>query len=478
MEITAFLDIEKKYKLYEDTIEGIHYWNYSRFGIWHNYILKQNLELGTAQNQYQRSGIDKFKNYAELFWNSASLGFGKITQKDVCIINHPRKILIDGKYECVYTDKLAQKLSNCITLERPYQMQHLKPQLLENTQYLDILSVEKMVYYKWFTLACKNKYKSMLQVIERKIEVPLKEIQERYKIQLDIGYIVRYIAEQIVFYKASIKTVKKIVKNVKPKVLLEVVSYSLDCMMFTEVCKKTDIPVIELQHGILTNHMAYNLNTDKKVEQIPDKILLFSDYWKKHMCWPGPKENMISVGYPYFERQVKATKIIEEFKDKKNIIFISQGTIGKKLSKLARELAEKMDGEKYRILYKLHPGEYAIWQEQYPELKHNNIVILYDNKYALYDCFASSTAQVGVYSTALYEGLGFGLSTYIYEMDIAKNMRDLCQSGYAKYVKDAEELCSYMEQENIRKVEEDFWKSEALEHMTSVVLKEIENSRQ
>ena len=393
--------------------------------------------------------------------------------KDICVINHPRKVLNDGYYECIYTDELVKKLSDSIVLERPYQMQHLEPSGIKEVQKLDILTFERMVYYRLYTIVFKKRYTNLVKKITERICRPLLEIGERYGIDINHTKIVKYIADQIIYYKANHKTVEKIIKAIKPKIFLEVVAYSFECMLFTEVCKKNKIPVIELQHGILTNHIAYNLDTQEAVDQIPDKILLFSDFWKQHMKWPGGEQSMVSAGYPYFEKKVKAAKKIKEFEDKKNIIFISQGTIGKKLCKLARMLAGKIDGHKYRILYKLHPGEYAIFREQYPELEHENIVVLQDNTYGLYDCFISSMAQVGVYSTAIYEGLGFGLATYIYQIEMAENMLDLCHAGYAKYVKDSNQLYSYIEEPARTNQGENFWKENAMETMLSVVLNEI-----
>ena len=41
-------------------------------------------------------------------------------------------------------------------------------------------------------------------------------------------------------------------------------------------------------------------------------------------------------------------------------------TIGRELSKLAVELSGKIQGTDYKIIYKLHPGEYQDWKNRYP----------------------------------------------------------------------------------------------------------------
>lgn len=34
LKLEHFLEVEKKYNLYQDTIDGIHYWTYARYDMW------------------------------------------------------------------------------------------------------------------------------------------------------------------------------------------------------------------------------------------------------------------------------------------------------------------------------------------------------------------------------------------------------------------------------------------------------------
>ena len=153
-------------------------------------------------------------------------------------------------------------------------------------------------------------------------------------------------------------------------------------------------------------------------------------------------------------------------------IFISQGTIGSKLSELAWELSKIIDGEKYRIFFKLHPGEFSVAAERYRDLYKTDVVVISDDRYSLYDYFATSSVQVGVYSTAVFEGLGFGLDTYIYKIEMSGNMKELVDAGYVKYVKDSLELKNNIKISKFESnTQENFWVFNSIGRMKSEIKK-------
>lgn len=125
-------------------------------------------------------------------------------------------------------------------------------------------------------------------------------------------------------------------------------------------------------------------------------------------------------------------------------MFLSQGPIGKRLSNLAIDLAKKLNKDEYRILYKLHPGKKERYKEEYKKLEQYGILVIYKDEDVLYELFANSEVQIGVYTTAVYEGLGFGLDTYIYKIELSEAMDELCNLGYARYVNDGDELYKHI----------------------------------
>ena len=161
---------------------------------------------------------------------------------------------------------------------------------------------------------------------------------------------------------------------------------------------------------------------------------------------------------------------IAENKDKetnqKQILFISQGVIGKYLSKLAYELADNLnqnemeedDNEDYTFIYKLHPGEYGTWRENYDYLtkaidEFDNFTVIDKSEPPLYELFAKSNYQIGAFSTAIYEGLAFNCKTFIIDVPGVEYLDDLINKNIVKKVKSSEELINYLKEDEDNEID-------------------------
>ena len=218
--------------------------------------------------------------------------------------------------------------------------------------------------------------------------------------------------------------------QMKPKIVVEVVSYNSKCMVINEICKELGILTIELQHGwIGRDHVAYNYAPGSVVKQFPDKIYLFGEYYKTKASFPISQDNLIITGFPYYERELQKYKERRRKDTRYTILFLSQGSYAKSLPQLAVDLRKVTDENHVRILYKLHPIEYHNWQQTSPLLLEKGIEVIGAKDMPLYECFANSDVQIGAYSTAIYEGLGFGLRTIIVEKNSGDFFRDLIDAG-------------------------------------------------
>jgi hypothetical protein len=190
-----------------------------------------------------------------------------------------------------------------------------------------------------------------------------------------------------------------------------VVSYGKET--FIEVCKERDIPVIELQHGIISQyHYGYSFPGFRTKQAFPDHLFTFGEFGHFDAEFPLDDSRLHPIGFPHLEQNYN-----ERSGDLRGdrVLFLSGGSYGKRMSELAVALSER-EGCSYNITYKLHPGEYDRWRQEYPWLKAADVEVIGGNGRPLYDLFAESSAQVGVYSTAIYEGLAFGLDTYVLDL--------------------------------------------------------------
>lgn len=466
MDINRFLEIEKKHSLNQLTCRGVYYWNFCRFGIWNYDICSEKLELQEAHNK-QKMTLPKIKN---LFFTYVK-GFKIKKSYEILVLNHQRRIFDGQKYECIYTDDIIDDKYNALFLEAPFQFSHLKPAKSKNIAYTDCIIVNSEFYVRWYKKFHKKDYHIIFDSIKKDVEKAINDMQQSFGWSKSEEEIVRKLTDTVIRCNYEKKRYEKILEKVSPKLIVEVVHYGRMPMLINELAKSMNIPTIEFQHGTMyREHAAYQYNLDQNIPQLPDYLFAFSEFWKNNISVPIPDNNIVVTGFPNFEKKMLKYKGYERSDDRKTLLFLSQGTIGKYLSKLACEVANKLSNEQFRIIYKLHPSEYSTWREELPDLINSGIEVIDSRNVDLYELFAQSDIQIGAYSTAVFEGMGFGVSTYIYNVGHYDIMLPLIEQGYAKLISSAEELVSSIFQDENETVDGSlFWKMNAKENMQNEI---------
>lgn len=471
MNIKRFLDIEQKYDLYHQSVDGVQYWTYARFSIWNYHICLNQLGLGESHKKKKNSMGKMLQLLTGLAYNSVFKR--KIPEKnvDLLFLNHERKIQNNQYYECAYTEKLSEYYSKSVTLEKPYEYRHFTPSKTNNLMYADYIAVRANLYFKISKLLKTREYKRLYSLIKEQMKRPLEEIKSAYSWTEDIHGIYDVLVEKIMLYKASYKAYEKLINKLNPKLIVEVVYYSFQNMLINEIAQKKGIITVELQHGtIYPEHAAYQYAKGTSIIQFPCRIFLFSDFWQKNIQAPIEEKYLTATGYPLFEEKINAYKNRPKDFKRKTILIISQGTIGIYLSELAANLTKLLPIEEYRIIYKLHPSEYQTWKESYPCLKSDKIEVIDNSKDSIYKYFSMSHIQLGVYSTAIYEGLGFGLYTIILRVGHYDAMQTLVDAGFAVYADSAEDVAKLLKSGQWKEIKETpFWKSHALQNMKTEI---------
>lgn len=231
-----------------------------------------------------------------------------------------------------------------------------------------------------------------------------------------IEYFVSYCLYRAVFFIAF---------NVKQLVLVD--GYSSRAGLIA-AAKDSGLKVIELQHGVITRyHMGYsypNINVESRF--LPDDLLIWSGLWERELqgVWPA------NVGhYPnqYLESMKENYSHIE--KQKNTIVVISQGAISTQLSS---EILKNIDKfSRFSVYYKLHPSEYDSWQNSPSliELSHEDNFKICTNT-DLYELFSLCEYQVGVFSTALFEGGKFDCKLILVDLPGVEYMENIEDKKY------------------------------------------------
>jgi hypothetical protein len=192
------------------------------------------------------------------------------------------------------------------------------------------------------------------------------------------------------------------------------------------------IPVVELQHGAVTPyHLGYSYPGRPEVADQPDELWCFGSYWAETVELPAGMRTAV-IGAP-FVRPLPADEVAA--KDARRVVVVSQGTIGRELAKVALELARlRPDLE---VVFRLHPSEHAA---DYGSLASSAVRLSVGPGEPTLGLLASAGYQVGVATTALFEGMVLGCRTAVVQLPGWEYLRPAVERGDAILVRDGAEL--------------------------------------
>lgn len=471
--INQFLEYEKNNNLFQLEIEGFKYWQYIRKDIYDDILNKDN-KIGQAhtslrETPYYKRILLKLKQIPNwLLYNP----LWNLSEKELLVFNHHRRVKNGEIYDCLYTDELLKVTDKTYYVyEQPILEKHFQPIRTEEIRYLDYSNFKFLLYYRFMK---KIELRNFSEDDKKQIKYILFNIENNFDVIINKNKILLSIEKIYMYNKYFRKVYSKIFDKVKPKAIIEVVSYGMDKFVINEIANERGIPTIELQHGTMGEyHIAYNFAEKMNLPTFPDYVFTFGQFWKDTTRFPIKDDRVKVIGWPYFENKVNNNNKNNnyEIQNKKTILFISQGTIGRDLSQMAVNVAKMINPNKYNILYKLHPGEYNRWKQDYPWLIETNIEVIDHNHHDMHYYFSQSNIQVGVYSTALIEGLAYKLKTIIMKMYGYKSMANLYDSGYAHLASNSNEVINFcnIENDEEKPIDDYYWKKNSMENMISEI---------
>lgn len=458
-----FKSIERNTGILDWEIDGIPLWRFERFTV-HRYLSELEKKGVSSTDITRTAKGTNYKKYLGLFLKHPAT---PCKCADIMIFNHSRRVLQAGKYVCKYTEKISDNFPDSITYETPYNDSHFEPAATENLRYLDRIILKSYIYEIICRKCFKKSYRKSYQCISSKINALFGSLCKTE----DLKYITKSMTKNLYLIKYREKKLRKIIKKVNPKVIIEVVGYSRNNMIVNELAKKLAIPTIELQHSQINNNMIQYMWYDRKdIDQFPDYLFTFGEFWADDLQLPIPDNHIKTIGFPYFEEQITLNKRKQAIPEKDlRPLFISQYLAGSSLYELALTCCQ-MNPE-LKIIYKLHPDEYGIWETRYPMLRQNkNIEVITDPSVSLYECFTRASAVIGIFSGALYEALAFDLPVYLYKADYIEYMQKLIDAKGAIVVETAEELLKCMEQKvKTRIPNHNIWAKNSMNNLISEI---------
>lgn len=403
--------------------------------VWERIRIPVTVELKQQSGVYDTRSVQHntpgatYRAALSLFLKNAISRNPYVTQShDILVWGHQRrKLQDDGYWWDIYCDPIHEGLElDYVHYEVEHQFDHHRPAKTERLRYLDFIKFGTALLQQIgiSTLNLSDGVSERLEVIERTVDsrfgCPV-ELQNRVQKLVSRERIVGRLYDYLL-------------RRVDPDVVVLVVSYGKEA--FIAACQRNDVPVVELQHGVINEyHYGYDYPSYTSKEAFPDYVFTFGQHWKDVTDFPIPDDHIIPVGYPYLERQRKK---VAEVAQRDQLLFVSSGySVGSQLSRIAVDVADELESS---VVYKLHPNEYDDWRERYPWLVNSSIDVVDTNSPSLYELYAQSTRQVGVASTAVYEGMSFGLPTYVVALPGVEYFQMPIKRGEVNVVDTAEEL--------------------------------------
>lgn len=394
-----FLQFEKS--LFQRKVNGIAYWQLIRETVFFK-ILREKGVMGEAGPSDIDAGFSKIAPaFLKFILNAAGHVLWRPQPVDILVLTHPRRVRIDDLYVDIYTDPVLDSLSHkYLALEGYHQLQHLRPARTPNLKYLDVYKYPARLipYFSLFDLNSSDmgEFRQLEQVVEAEFSISDTSLA-------------RLASRELLRFEFLVPRMKRLLQKTRPRLLLEVVSYSRTCKAANIAARSLGIPIVELQHGTMgPYHVAYNYPDGIRSEVFPDYLFTWGEFWKETARFPISASNVISTGFPFFESEV--AKSVADKRSKTRVLVISQGTIGDRLANLVLEMAARTDASEIQFVFKLHPAEYAYATNKYERLySAPRVTVVDSDRTKLYDLFAMCTHVIGTYSTAIVEAIGFGL---------------------------------------------------------------------
>lgn len=400
-EVCEFIwELESKYDLLDLDIGGVKSWQYKRMEIYY----KMAQASGVLETPHiKMSKLDHLKSITKYIKNSIIRNPFFMPKGDVLIIPNERTKEYQNEQIDIYTHFLSEELRErgkiVLELERPYLGQHNK-------------KTSNARYYADFIILLSNFFKHLIRLnlsAEASNVINQVELDINNKLGLDFG-----LRSQLILgakrFKVNYLIYKKILEKTSVNKVYCIIGYSYGDLI--KACKDCNVTITELQHGTFSKyHLGYSFpNRTDELDYFAEKFAVWNSYWKKMIKLPLSDTNIIIRPFDYLNILKSNYKHIKRVKNK--VVVISQGALTEKIAGFILNNFQLF--VHFQIHYKLHPGEFKDWRgsRSLSHLVDQGLVTL-ETSTDLYKLFSECEFQIGVFSTAIYEGAEFGCKSIL-----------------------------------------------------------------
>ena len=411
------IDLEREYRLFDQTIDGIYFWKSTRF------FLSRQIEIGRNTLEPPKklcSGkplLQRLMRFVRSFDHC-------YRNPRVLLYEHSRKV----KHRSSYIDPYSWRVTRA----------------LENAE-IDVCLLENDLYYqcdlwdtrRWFLFADHvNRARfARLDQLPRETESLVHTLEKRilsdWEQTVDLKSIVRSAVNK---FRRDYAYFSAALRNKSPEILFVVCGYGKEGIV--QAAKDAGVYTVELQHGtIYPHHLGYTYPGWNKIPYFSDSLAVYADAWLDGVSLGGIDVKVI--GY----ESIAPVEIGDQLREKTiDILFISQWTHSEKILQLADDTAKRMPDR--TVVCKLHPSDIfsAEIAARYP-----NIKIEKDGLLCEYLRAARYTATV--FSTGIFESLQYNCRPILLNMHGVQHMESFARITGAPVLGDAEEMAAFLQKD-------------------------------
>lgn len=421
----ALFEVEREYDLLDFEVDGVKVWQYMRMPVYYHIAERTGVFLAPhVQKSGRLSKVTKACRYllGALFHNP----FFRRGQVDQVVIEHPRSVRMAGEevdiYSLFYVRELQRQGVPYLCLDRADLGSAHRKAYDPARSFIDIFPVLVRLAGLFRRTRLSEAQRGTLRAVSERLSLQL-------GVPLDLEALLR---PAVLKFRVNYRLYRALFGRLKPKRLVVVVSYAYGDAI--RAAKELGIEVLEIQHGTFSRyHLGYSYpDAEAAPDYFPDIFMAWGSFWRDMGVLPLPPAAIPIAGFPYFHGL--KTRYAQVEKNARRVVVLSQGALGAKIAEQVYALREALSD--FEIVYKLHPGEFARWQD-YEHLRklaeQPNVRIAKEEN--LYELLAGAGYQIGVFSTAVYEGIGFGCRTLLLDLPGVEYMADLVEQGLATLVR-------------------------------------------
>ena len=432
--IEEFLHFERQQNPASLEVAGVEIWAYLRQRLFDDWSRTRGVHAERQSTPTRRYGRHALAQRRELGQVLRRYDPRRLTRAPVLFLSHSRHAALDAQHVSPYTHFLLRALPRDSYWDLQFSDggKHHVDDGLERVLYLDALHQGA---FKGYALARRwGSFRRTLSAAARDLGAL---VQRELGFAPDAARLDQLVWNAVRTQHGWGSVCERLLDRVQPKLIVNVVHYNWPTLTLTERAHRRGIEVAELQHGTVSpEHIAYNVGLPQRSRTTPDHFLSFGEFWSQMVRGLGlPPERTPAIGFSWLENRMAGVARAPS----KTLLVLSQRAIAVELSRFAVEVAQRVAPHGWRVVYRLHAGEIADYRERLPWLLDAPLEVCAGGV-DLYRQFGEVGAQLGAFSTALFEGVAFALPTLVLRLPGSAVLEPLVQAGAARYVERASEV--------------------------------------